>query len=169
MILAIYAGYLPVVCLWHKKSEKKIALTLRTVFYSVQVHWAQQDGSAIRHQKTQTAVRSCAVDEVTTPQELSKSPSANANSDGAVLWSAWTVKSPWTCTRARPPIPLIRRTRPEDMPSVPPALQPHPFPLCRTSCGTWHSAKVCPKMLCVSALPCPHLSSSFAWLFYLSP
>ncbi|XP_026223848.1 protein Wnt-2b-like isoform X2 [Anabas testudineus] len=133
------------------------------------VHWAQQDGSAIRHQKTQTAVRSCAVDEVTTPQELSKSPSANANSDGAVLWSAWTVKSPWTCTRARPPIPLIRRTRPEDMPSVPPALQPHPFPLCRTSCGTWHSAKVCPKMLCVSALPCPHLSSSFAWLFYLSP
>ena len=37
---------------------------------------------------------------------------------------------------------------------------PTPLPFYRTSCGTWHSGKVCPKVLCVSALPCPDLGSS---------
>lgn len=140
------------------KSEISFNNKLLTPLSSAQVPSAQQGVFAIRHHAAQTAVRSCAVDGATTPQESSNSPSASANSDGAVLWSVRTVKSPWIYTHARHPDELNGWTRPEGMPHVPPAMRPHPFPLCRTSCGMWHSGKVCPKVLRVAALPCPRSS-----------
>lgn len=137
---------------------------------SVQAPWARPGVSAIRHHAAQMAVRSCAVGGAMTPRESSKSLSASASSNGAAPWSVRTARKLWTYTRAKRPSVQNGWTRPEDAPPPPPppVMQPHPFPRYGTSCGTWHSGKVCPKVLCVSALPLPPPWFIIAWLLYPS-
>lgn len=65
-----------------------------------QVLWAQQGGCVINLPRAWKAVKSCAVAVDMTPLGLDGSPNANANSNGAVQWSAETVRIPWTSTPA---------------------------------------------------------------------